>query len=149
MNGPEVQFEGRLGADPELRYSQSGTAWVSFSVAADKVGPKKDNGERDRVTTWFKVKAFNQQAEHIASTLAKGASVIVRGNLELDKWEGSDGKERTDMVCIADTVGLNLRWSSAVWTAPERSENSNRSQQNSSPASSSAPEPVYGEEEPF
>lgn len=161
MNGPKTEFVGRLGKDPELRFSSNkGTPWVTFSVASDKVvGQPNPDGSRERKTTWIRVKAFNQLAENIAATLGKGAPVIVMGSLELETWTGNDGTPRTDLVCIADQVGLDLRRASATWTPPERS-NSGGSQggyandgeygiSDDGANSTGGGAPSYGDDEPF
>jgi len=123
MNGPQTTFVGRLGQDPELRFGAKGTPWVSFSVASDKViGQPNPDGTRERKTTWIRVKAFNQMAENIAASLSKGAPVVVVGSLELEKWTGNDGVERSELSCIADSVGLDLRRATAEWSKPERTD---------------------------
>lgn len=123
MNGIEMNFVGRLGKDPELRISAKGNSWATFNVAVDRfIGPKNPDGSREKTTQWVRVKTFNELAENVAATLQTGAPVHVTGTFELDTWTGNDGQERTDVVCIANEVGLNLRRTQATWTRPVRTD---------------------------
>jgi len=76
MNGIETAFEGRLGADPELRESKAGRPWLKMSVC---VG----DGETAR---WVKVAVFNE-AEELASVLTKGSRVYCEGALRAETWQ--------------------------------------------------------------
>ena len=78
---------GNLGSDPELRYATSGTAVCSMNVASNRSYTDKD-GQKVKVTTWFKVSAWGKQAENCAEYLHKGSSVLVEGELTPDKESG-------------------------------------------------------------
>lgn len=101
--------------EPVLRFSESGQAWVSFSLAQNnrvKVGETWEDGE----PTWFKVKAFGQIAENIAESFPeKGTRVIVQGAMKTEAWE-KDGEKRTGLSIVADAVGPDLRWATAAIT---------------------------------
>lgn len=101
--------------EPVLRFSESGQAWVSFSLAQNnrvKVGDNWEDGE----PTWFKVKAFGQIAENIAESFPeKGTRVIVQGGMKTTSWE-KDGEKRTGLEIVADAVGPDLRWATAAVT---------------------------------
>lgn len=101
--------------EPVLRFSESGQAWVSFSLAQNnrvKVGDNWEDGE----PTWFKVKAFGQIAENIAESFPeKGTRVIVQGAMKTEAWE-KDGEKRTGLSIVADAVGPDLRWAVASIT---------------------------------
>ena len=80
---------GRLGGDPELKYSTSGTAVCTFSLAVDTGW-----GERQR-TTWYRVTAFGKTAENANQLLKQGSWVLVHGESYNEDWTGKDGKTRT------------------------------------------------------
>ncbi len=76
----QVTALGRLGSDPELRYTPSGTAVANFSLATD-VG-WCDN----KSTVWFRVNAWDKQAEFVNQYLTKGRTVLVVGELSLNEY---------------------------------------------------------------
>jgi len=101
---------GNIGNQPELRYLGNGTPVVSFNVATNE--RKKVNGERQDVTTWWRVTAFRQQAETIAQYLNKGDSIYVEGRPSLSTWTDKEGKERTTLeVALTEFTFTGLRQS--------------------------------------
>jgi single-strand DNA-binding protein len=92
---------GRLGRDPELRRTQSGTAVTSFSLAVDR-DYKPQNGERE--TDWINVVAWRATAEFVAKYFTKGRVAIVEGRLQSRKWMDNDGTNRTAIEVVADNV---------------------------------------------
>ena len=92
---------GRLGRDPELRQTQSGTSVTSFSLAVDR-DYKPQNGERE--TDWINVVAWRQTAEFVAKYFTKGRLAIVEGRLQSRKWMDNDGTNRTAIEVVADNV---------------------------------------------
>ncbi len=96
MSFAKVTIVGRLGQDPESRYLQSGTLVISFSMAADG---RRRSGEQPS-TTWFRVSAFGEQAERLATMvergyIAKGRMLYVEGQFEARQYQGNDGQMRT------------------------------------------------------
>jgi single-strand DNA-binding protein len=83
MNGIEACFEGRLGADPELKTSKAGRQWLKCNVAV---------GEGD-LTQWVKVAVF-VKAEELAAVLTKGSRVYCEGGLRVETWTDKDGRDR-------------------------------------------------------
>ena len=92
-----VIFQGRLGKDPELRYTQNGTPVTDFSVATNDVV------NQEETTTWRRVTAWGKLAETVAQHLAKGRAVIVQGREYLEEFETQNGKGKSLNV-IAQTV---------------------------------------------
>ena len=86
-----VGLQGRLTADPELRYTAQGTAITSFTLASD-TGRKTANG--DRITHFIDCVAWRQQAEFVSKYLSKGRLVIVEGELGSRSYEDKDGNRR-------------------------------------------------------
>jgi single-strand DNA-binding protein len=94
---------GNLGTDPEMRYTPNGNAVTSFRIAVSRSYTPK-GGERRQETEWFRVVAWNQQAESCNQFLQKGKRVYVEGRLKSDTWEGRDGQTRFTNEIIADRV---------------------------------------------
>ncbi len=101
----KVILLGRLGKDPEIRYSQSGTAFANFSIATDYKAKDKDP-----VTEWHACVAAGRTAEICGEYLKKGSQVYVEGRLQTRDWEDKDGnKRRTTEVWINQLVMLGSK----------------------------------------
>lgn len=95
---------GRLGRDPEMRYTQDGAPVTSFSVATDRRWKNAQGGAESK-TTWFKVTAWRQLAEVCNQYLKKGALVAVEGELAEPKpYAAKDGTWRAGLDVTASTV---------------------------------------------
>ena len=104
MNGlNQVQLIGNLGKDPELKYTQTGTAICSFSVAINKKWITKD-GEKGEHTEWVNVTAFRKLAEICGEWLKQGQTVFVQGSLNTSSYEDKDGVKRKSTNVIADRL---------------------------------------------
>ena len=88
-----VQIIGRLGRDVDLKYSQSGTAVASMSVATDESYTDRDGNRVDR-TEWHRIVAYGKTAENCANFLAKGSLVYVEGSLQTRKWTDQQGNDK-------------------------------------------------------
>lgn len=121
---PRVAVEGRLVADPELRFASTGTAVGSFRlVASDR--RKNEAGEwEDADTLWLPVTCFKKLAENVIESVEKGDLVVVTGKLKTDEWETEHGEKRSRTVMIADTVSASL----AFRTIPHGAGRAERSQ---------------------
>lgn len=100
---------GRLGRDPEMRFTPTGQAVTSFSVATDR-SYTDQSGKPVKETVWFKVSAWGKLAETCNTYLQKGKLVLVEGRLNADKsggprvWTGQDGMPRATYEITANTV---------------------------------------------
>ncbi len=101
---------GNLGRDPEMRYTPSGQAVTSFSVATNRKYTSS-NGEAVNETIWFRVSAWGKQAEICNQYLKKGSKVLVEGRLTPDKntggpriWNKQDGTAAASFEVTAQTV---------------------------------------------
>jgi single-strand DNA-binding protein len=103
-----ITINGKVGQEPELRYTQGGMAVLTFSVA-DTYG--KDDKKK---TTWHNVTVFSKLAENVANTIAKGSTVIVVGRYEQDEFTKKDGTKGKSLKLIADEVGASCRWNAWV-----------------------------------
>lgn len=92
---------GRLTADPSLRYTPSGVAVATFTLAVDR-NFKNSNGERD--TDFIPCVVYRQQAESCAEYLSKGKMASVDGRIQVRSYEGQDGQRRWVTEVIADNV---------------------------------------------
>ena len=89
----KVMIIGRLGRDPELRYTQSGSPVASLNVATDESYVDRDGNKVER-TEWHRVSVFQRQAENCATYLSKGSLVYVEGSLQTRKWQDQQGQDR-------------------------------------------------------
>ena len=89
----KVMLIGRLGRDPELRYTQTGSPVASLRLATDESYTDKD-GNRVERTEWHSVVVFQRAAENCANYLAKGSLVCVEGSLQTRKWQDQQGQDR-------------------------------------------------------
>ena len=99
----QVFIIGRLGRDPELKYSQSGAAVCNLNIATDESFTDRDGNRQDR-TEWHRVTAFQKTAENCANFLAKGSLVHVSGSLTTRKWQDQQGQDRFTTEIKADRV---------------------------------------------
>jgi len=95
----KVIMIGRLVRDPEKRYTASGLALTTFSIAVDR--PFKDQATGEKKTDFVRCKAWRQKAEYVADYLQKGRLVAIEGRLENSETVGQDGQKRyfTDIIC--------------------------------------------------
>lgn len=96
----KVLLIGRLGKDPEVKYTNNGTAMARFTVATDEVY-KDRSGEQQKHTEWHNVVAWNKLAEICGEYLAKGKQVFIEGSIRSRQWEDQSGNKRTSYEIIA------------------------------------------------
>lgn len=114
---PVITITGNLTKDPELRFTQSGTAVANFDVAVTPRNYNKQTQQwEDGDTTYYRCSVWKEAAENAAETLRKGMRVIVQGRVSLRKSEGRDGKTYTDLEVQVDEVGPSLRYARAQVT---------------------------------
>ncbi len=106
----KVILVGRLGRDPEMRYTASGMPVTNFSVATDEVWGGRDGGEKQTRTEWHNIVAWSRLAEICGQYLQKGKLVYIEGRLQTREWEDRDGnKRRTTEVVASDMKMLSSR----------------------------------------
>ncbi len=96
---------GRLGADPEVRYTSSGTAVANFNMATS-VNFTDKNGEKTEKTEWHRIVAFGRLGEICGEYLAKGKQVYIEGRLQTREWEDRDGNKRRTTEIVANTMQM-------------------------------------------
>ncbi len=144
-----VTLVGNLTRDPELRYTTGGRGVASFGLAVNRRW--QQNGEWQEAVSFFNVVAWADLGENAAASLTKGSRCLVTGRLEQRSYDNKDGQKVNITEVIADDLGPSLRWAQAQVERISR---------DSAPAgsgggagggggSTAAPDPIYGEEEPF
>ena len=162
MPDNSVTLVGNITRDPELRFTNTGQANVTFGLAVNRRWQNRQTQEWEEATSFFDVVCWREMAENVSETLSRGARVIVNGRLEQRSWETQDGDKRSKVEVVADDIGPSLRWASAQVTKNERrgpSDGSPRGGGGNRPApapAAPAPAPAAGsgggygfDEEPF
>jgi single-strand DNA-binding protein len=144
-----VTLVGNITRDPELRFTQGGQAVASFGLAVNR--RYQQNGEWQEKTSFINITAWGQLGENTASSLQKGARVIVNGRLEQREYETRDGDKRNVVEVVADEIGPSLRWATAqVERNDRRSTDSGSFSGGGGGGNRPAPTPAHEiDEEPF
>ena len=101
----KVILVGNLGRDPEIRYTQQGTAVANFSLATTNRF-KNRSGEMEERTEWHRIVAWDKLAEICGQYLAKGRQVYIEGRLQTREWEDKDGNKRSTTEVVAQTMQM-------------------------------------------
>ncbi|HXS73923.1 MAG TPA: single-stranded DNA-binding protein [Rhodanobacteraceae bacterium] len=102
----KVILIGNLGADPETRYTASGAAITTVSLATSESWKDKQTGEAKERTEWHRVKFFGRLAEIAGEYLKKGRQVYVEGSIRTDKYTDKEGVERYSTDIIANEMQM-------------------------------------------
>lgn len=100
---------GRLGKDPEARYTSAGNAVTSFSLACSRSWKDKNSGEKVEETEWINVTAFGKLGDICSQYLKKGAQVYVSGRLKTDKYDKNGVTHYSTKVIIDNMQMLGSR----------------------------------------
>lgn len=157
-----VQIVGTVTRDPELRFTTGGAAVCSFGVAWNprrrNANGEWENGE----PSFFNCTAWRDMGENIAASVTKGTRVVVTGEISARNWEDRDGNKRTSIEINVDECAPSLRWATAQVEKTERTGGGNSAGGGNSGGGTAgggnsgggnsgnrAPDPIYGDEEPF
>ena len=101
----KVQLIGHLGADPDSRFTTSGSAVTNFTLATNETW-KSSDGDKKEKTEWHRVVVFGKMAETVAEYMKKGQLVYVEGRLQTRSWEDKDNVKRytTEVLCDSFTM---------------------------------------------
>jgi single-strand DNA-binding protein len=105
MSVNKVILVGRLGRDPETRYTGGGQAVANFSVATDE-SYKDKNGERQKRTEWHRITAWGKLGEICQQYLKKGTMVYIEGRIQSREWQDKEGQKRTSFDIVANTMKM-------------------------------------------
>ena len=99
----KVILLGNLGADPEMRYTNSGTAVANFRIATNERWTDR-NGETQERTEWHNIVAWSKLGEICGKYLKKGKPVFIEGRLQTRSWEDQSGNKRYTTEIVAQTM---------------------------------------------
>lgn len=102
----KVILVGNLGADPDVRYTTSGTAICELRIATSEQWTDKQSGEKQERTEWHRVKLFGKLGEIAGEYLGKGRQVYIEGSLRTDKYTDKEGVERYSTNIIANEMQM-------------------------------------------
>src|SRR5690606_5444234 len=109
-----ITVVGNLTADPELRFTPSGAAVASFTVASTpRIFDRSTSEWKDGEALFLRCNLWRQAAENAAETLTKGMRVIVQGRLQQRSYETKEGEKRTVIELAVDGIGPSLRYATA------------------------------------
>ena len=102
----KVILVGRLGRDPEVRYTPSGSAVANFSIATSEEWKDKGTGEKQEKTEWHRIVAWKRLGEICGEYLSKGSQIYVEGKLQTREWEDRDGNKKYTTEIIAQSMQM-------------------------------------------
>lgn len=102
----KVILIGNLGADPEVRYTQSSVAIANLNLATSETWKDKQTGEQKELTEWHRVVCYRRLAEIAGEYLKKGSKVYIEGRLQTRKWQGQDGQDRYTTEIVANEMQM-------------------------------------------
>ncbi|MBZ5542107.1 MAG: single-stranded DNA-binding protein [Acidobacteriia bacterium] len=151
----KVILIGRLGKDPELKYTPSGAQVCKFSVATDAVWKDK-TGEQQKQTEWHNIVAWGKLAEICAEYLTKGKQVYIEGSIRSRQWEDQSGNKRTAYDIVARQMTMLGSRADSERAATDRSTSEHATSEHApterpgSPPPEAPPEPEITDEDiPF
>ena len=120
-----ITVVGNLTADPELRFTPSGAAVASFTVASTpRTFDRQSNDWKDGEALFLRCSIWRQAAENVAESLTRGARVVVTGRLKQRSFETREGEKRTVVELDVDEVGPSLRYATAKVNRTQRGSSS-------------------------
>ena len=121
----KVILIGNLGNDPETRYTPSGSAVATVSLATSASWRDKETGDQQERTEWHRIVFFGRLAEIVGEYLRKGSQIYVEGRLQTRKWQDNEGKDRYTTEIVANEMqmlGSRSGGTAPVEQAPPRTE---------------------------
>ena len=137
----KIILVGRLGADPEIRYTAGGMCCAKFAVATSHW----DKRDKKEVTIWHTVKTFKNQAEYAGQRLQKGSTVLVEGELREDSWIDNDGATQRQRYVLS----FNVQGLSKVVRQEQRGNQQEASPQNQGAPAQASPPADFDDDIPF
>ena len=127
---------GNLTADPELRFTPSGSAVANFTIASTpRTFDRQTNEFKDGDTLFLRASVWREAAENVAESLTKGMRVVAQGRLKSRSYETKEGEKRNVTELEVDEIGPSLTFASAKVTRTQRNGNGSGKPQQSRPAS--------------
>lgn len=128
-NDTQITIIGNLTADPELRYSPSGSAVANLTIASTPSSfDKQTNAFKDGETLFMRCSIWREAAENVAESLTKGMRVVAQGRLKSRTYTTKEGENRTVQELELDEIGPSLRYATAKVTRTQSNNPQNGTQ---------------------
>ena len=102
----KVILVGRLGKEPEVRYTPGGVTVANFTIATSDEWRDKDSGEMQERTEWHRIVAWRRLGEICGEYLHKGSQVYIEGRLQTRSWDDREGNKRYTTEIIAQNMQM-------------------------------------------
>lgn len=123
-NDTQITVTGNLTADPELRFTPSGSAVANFTIASTpRTFDRQTNEWKDGETLFLRASVWREAAENVAESLIKGTRVVAQGFLKSRSYETKEGEKRTVTEFEVQEIGPSLTYAKAVVTRTQRNNN--------------------------
>lgn len=150
MNDVVVTVIGNLTATPELRFTQSGLAVASMTIASTpRTFDRQANEWKDGDALFLRASVWREFAEHVAGSLTKGMRVIATGRLRQRSYQDREGQNRTAIELEVDEIGPSLRYATAVVTRAARTGGTAAPSVQTDEWPASQPGDGWGDDTPF
>ncbi|UYM17714.1 single-stranded DNA-binding protein [Endozoicomonas euniceicola] len=140
----KVILIGNLGGDPDVRFTQNGSAIANLNVATSESWTDKNTGQRQDRTEWHRVVVFGKLAEICQQYLRKGSKVYLEGKLQTRKWQDQQGQDRYTTEVVIDFGGqmemLDSRQDAGMGAAPNQMMGGGYQQAQTAPQQQRAPQ---------
>jgi single-strand DNA-binding protein len=114
----KVILVGNLGADPEIRYTPSGTAVANLRLATSEARTNKE-GQKETKTEWHRIVTFGRLAEICGEYLSKGKQIYIEGRIQTRQWDDRDGNKRYTTEIVANSMQMLGRAGDQPQEAPQ------------------------------
>ena len=138
-----IMITGNMAQNPEVRYTKTGKAVASFSVAVHRQGNQSDNVDFIPVVAWEKL------GESCGNSLSKGQRVFVQGRLQIRSYDGSDGQKKWVSEVVAELVAPNLEQAGSRFNGEDHSKSTAPILPEAGASRAAGPKPEHNEEIPF
>jgi single-strand DNA-binding protein len=129
-----MTMTGNLTADPELRTTSSGMSVVNFTIAHTARSFNRNTSQwEDGAATFMRCSAWRDLADHIASSLSKGMSVVATGRIAQRSYQAQDGSTRTVIEMTVDDIGASLKRATSVTTRLQSGKGKQRNERRTAP----------------
>ena len=144
----KVMLIGRLGKDPDLRFTQGGMAVASFSMATSEEWMDKASNEKKERTEWHRIVAFGKLGEICGKYLTKGKQVYVEGRLQTRSWEQDGVTKYTTEIVASDMQMLDAKGAGADASSYTQ-ESGYENRQQAAPSRQATPQQSFGDPPPM
>ncbi|MFJ7293279.1 single-stranded DNA-binding protein [Streptomyces collinus] len=141
-----VTLVGNLTDEPELKFTESGTALAKFTIAVTpRTFDRTSNQWKDGTTAFYRCAAWRTLAEHVAESFQKGSRVVAAGRMRQHDWTNDQGEKRSMLAVEVDDIGASVRFT----TVQINGKRTNAGAQSGDPWNSGGNRPEPGNEPPF